>query len=167
MRQLLTMVAISSIFLFGIASTAAATAPSDNDSTTGKARIVESISVLAPPNCGSGNLCFWRDNNTSGGTNGPGELSGTNSNWGAFSHSSCQTHTWNNCASFAYNNGNNCNAVMWDGTGFTFGAEGALGIPRGVGVDLPSAAFNDVASSNSWVTPSWTTSSTCTGPNPF
>src|SRR5262249_39547879 len=123
--------------------------------------------IAAPAGCGSGALCFWRGNNTPGGTQGPGQLAGRESKLAVVSHPSCQTGTWNNCASYAFNNGNNCTAVMWDGTGYTFGAAGAVWIDRGFGVDLTTLGFNDKASSNSWISPQHTTTSTCPGPNPF
>jgi len=120
--------------------------------------------AFAPAGCSSGALCFWNARNF---TDGPGKLFGKNANWSAFGHASCPSGTWNNCASSAYNNGVSCDSVMWDGTNYTFGAAGALVMDRGVGLDLGSVGFNNVASSNSWITPSFTTNSTCTGPNPF
>jgi hypothetical protein len=168
MRRTATIVVGVLATLAGLVGTATAsnsTAVRPSARVTGAA--ATAVRPAAPAGCASGALCFWRDNNTSGGSNGPGQLQGRNSNWAAFSHPSCQTGTWNNCASFAYNNGNNCTAVMWDGTGYSFGVEGAVWIDRQVGVDLPSLGFNDVASSNSWISPSHTTTAACPGPNPF
>src|SRR4051812_50183315 len=40
--------------------------------------------LLAPAGCDSGALCFWRDSNTSGGSNGPGHLLDRHSDWRGF-----------------------------------------------------------------------------------
>jgi len=52
--------------------------------------------------CASGFFCVW---NATGFTDGPGSFGGNNQNWSLFSHSTCPSGTWNNCASSAYNHG--------------------------------------------------------------
>ncbi|MFI5841549.1 peptidase inhibitor family I36 protein [Catenuloplanes sp. NPDC051500] len=66
--------------------------------------------AAAPPNCTPTNLCFWNYINYS---DGPGRLSGSNPNWGAFSHASCPSGTWNDCASSLFNNGTSCTAHVY------------------------------------------------------
>ena len=120
-----------------------------NDSPTLTAT-VSVAAAAAPPGCSAGNLCFWNDTAR---TDGPGELSGTNSNWAAFSHSSCPSNTWTNCASSLYNNGTSCTAVVWLTAGFTEGRE-FLG--RGQGVtnlatwNTDTGPWNNNISANSW-----------------
>ena len=164
MRRLLAITVGTIMLLAGMVAAAASpgTAPSGASPQT----MVGSSGpgAFAPAGCPSGALCFWNARNFTG---GPGKLFGRNANWSAFGHASCPSGTWNNCASSAYNNGVSCDSVMWDGTNYTFGAAGALVLDRGVGLDLASVGFDGVTSSNSWITPSLATNSTCTGPNPF
>lgn len=104
--------------------------------------------MAAPAGCSSTYVCFWVHINF---VDGPGKLSGSNPNWGAFSHPTCAGGTWNNCASSVYNNGAHCWSDLWDGTNYTYGAKGLLSLNRGVGIsNLVDWDFNDVISSNSW-----------------
>ncbi|TQS41201.1 peptidase inhibitor family I36 protein [Cryptosporangium phraense] len=127
----------------------AATAGSASSGLTLTA-VSPAAAAAAPSGCSAGNLCFWKDANM---VDGPGELSGTNSNWAAFSHQSCASHTWNNCASSLYNNGTSCTALVWLSAGFTEGVE-SLG--RGQGVknlttwNVDTGPWNDNISANSW-----------------
>jgi len=167
MRRLLTVGTGLVLFLAGLVGTAAASAPAAPQHTSPQVRIASgpAVAPLAPSGCSSGALCFW---NGTGYSDGPGKLFGKNPDWSVFGHSSCPSGTWNNCASSAFNNGVNCDSVMWDGKNYTFGAEGILEMDRGVGIsNLSNVVFNNVASSNSWITPQHTTNSICTGPNPF
>jgi hypothetical protein len=70
----------------------------------------------ATSDCPSTYLCFWsvtNYSNGSGGVNGRGRLSGTNPNWGAFSHANCPNGTWSDCAMSIYNHGASCVARVW------------------------------------------------------
>src|SRR3954452_4691925 len=138
MRRVLTLLAslvLTTAVVAGTATASYASAPNAWASSSGRVGTATVTPAAAPSGCGSGNLCFWRDNNTSGGTNGPGQLSGRNTNWGAFSHASCGSGTWNNCASYAYNHGVNCAAVMYDGFSYNAAGDWVI-INRNVGVDL-------------------------------
>jgi len=115
---------------------------------------VSAAVTAAPSGCSSGNLCFWNGTNYS---DGPGELSNSNSNWHAFSHSSCTASasggTWTNCASSIYNNGTNCTAVVWLSAGYS---EGNEYLARGQGVtnlatwNTDTGPWNNNISANSW-----------------
>lgn len=105
-----------------------------------------------PPGCSSTNLCFWNNINFN---DGPGQLSGTNSDWHDFSHSSCQHGTWADCVSSIFNDGTSCTARVWVNAGFG-GAN--LTIARGTGIaDLTKVAvtstvsWNDLIEANDWV----------------
>ncbi|MEU9448847.1 peptidase inhibitor family I36 protein [Streptomyces sp. NPDC048277] len=102
--------------------------------------------AAVPSGCSAGYLCFWVN---IGYSDGPGKLSGTNANWTAFSHSTCASKTWNDCASSIYNDGTTDNAVVYTDANYS-GSSGV--IDKGTGGDLTSA-WNDVISSNSWVAP--------------
>ncbi|MEV0183472.1 peptidase inhibitor family I36 protein [Streptomyces sp. NPDC050625] len=116
--------------------------------------------AAAPAGCPSSYFCFWVN---AGYSDGPGKLSGKNSDWSAFGHSSCPSGTWNDCASSDYNNGVSCDAVVW--TGKSYGGTGGW-VPKGTGGNFNST-FNDAVSSNSWgVYATGGTNSTCTGPVP-
>lgn len=103
--------------------------------------------------CPSTYFCFWVN---SGYNDGPGKFSGSNTNWGDYSHSSCGSGTWSDCASSGYNHGTSGLGVeVWSGTGYT-----------GLSACLPkdwynsnfanlvwpgtSTSFNDSISSNYW-----------------
>jgi hypothetical protein len=161
------LLAVSALAVAG--STAATASPGRAASSAGHVRIVAPTvtPLLAPAGCDSGALCFWRDSNTSGGTNGPGHLVDRHADWRSFAHASCQSQTWDNCASYAFNNNSSCVAVLWDGYDYTLGDIGVFIIFPGAGRNLAASDFNDLASSNSWITPNLTTNSTCPGPSPF
>lgn len=168
MRRVLTLLASLALATVVVAGTAGAAnaAPAAAWSLNGHVAPATVTPAAAPAGCTSGNLCFWRDNNTSGGTNGPGQLSGKNANWAVFSHPSCAGGTWNNCASYAYNHGVSCAAVMYDLTSYNANGDWLI-INRNVGVDLAAIGFNDEASSNDWVDPNtFLATSTCSGPSP-
>lgn len=99
----------------------------------------------------SGYLCFWQDINYAG---TPGKLSGSNADWSAFSHSTCASGTWNNCASALANEGLNCEAVVYQYPNY---AGSSWVINRDTSAanltqwPKPSGGnWNDVISSNSW-----------------
>lgn len=108
------------------------------------------VAAAAPSGCSAGNLCFW---NGTGYSDGPGELAGSNSNWAVFSHSTCGSGTWNNCASSLYNNGTSCTAVVWLSAGYT---EGNEYLAKGQGVtnlatwNTDTGPWNNNISANSW-----------------
>ena len=111
------------------------------------------ISPQAIGDCPSTYFCFWVDAGYSG---GPGKFSGNNTNWGAYSHSTCNNGTWADCASSGYNHGTSGLGVeVWSGTGYT-GLSACL--PRGWSNDNfanlvwpgTSTSFNDSISSNYW-----------------
>ncbi|MEV0738753.1 peptidase inhibitor family I36 protein [Streptomyces sp. NPDC050549] len=111
------------------------------------------VSPQAIGDCPSTYFCFWVN---SGYNDGPGKFSGSNTNWGAYSHSTCGNGTWSDCASSGYNHGTSGLGVeVWSGTGYT-----------GLSACLPkdwsnsnfanlvwpgtSTSFNDSISSNYW-----------------
>jgi hypothetical protein len=161
------LLAVSAVAVAG--GTTAAASPGRAASPAGHVRIAAPTltPLLAPAGCDSGALCFWRDSNTSGGTNGPGHLLDRHPDWRVFAHASCQSHTWDNCASYAFNNNDTCTAVMWDEYNYASGE--AFIIRPGVGVNLVDVdrGVNDIASSNSWITANFSTDSVCPGPSPF
>jgi hypothetical protein len=161
------LLAMSAVAVVG--GSAAAASPGRAGSLSGHVRIAAPTvtPLLAPAGCDSGALCFWRDNNTSGGTNGPGHLLDRHPDWRAFAHASCQSQTWDNCTSYAFNNSDSCDAVLWDGYNYTFGTAGVVVIAPGDGGPLVGLGTNDRTSSNSWITPDHTTNSVCPGPNPY
>jgi hypothetical protein len=116
------------------------------------APVSSETTFAAPAGCGSGNLCFW---NNSGFNDGPGQLAGTNPNWGVFAHGSCPSGTWDNCVSSLFNNGNTSAANVWRYT--NYGGAGACWA-KGTGnsnlasVNYPgtSVNMNDTISSNNW-----------------
>ncbi|WP_369404422.1 peptidase inhibitor family I36 protein [Streptomyces albus] len=100
--------------------------------------------AAAPAGCTSTNVCFWDGYNYS---DGPGKLSGWNSNWSVFKTSRCSDGDWENCASSVYNNGTSCSAVLWTGRSYS-GSRLTLG--RGSGQTRLSSTMNNAISSNSW-----------------
>jgi hypothetical protein len=147
--------------------TTAAASPGRAASPAGHVRIAAPTGtpLLVPAGCDPDALCFWRDSNTSGGTNGPGHLLFGHPDWRSFAHASCPSHTWDNCASYAFNNNDTCSAVLWND--YHYQPLEELIIPPGVGVNLVDRGVNDVASGNSWVTADFGTNSDCPGPSPF
>ena len=110
--------------------------------------------MAAKSDCPITYFCVW---NSSGYTDGPGKFGGNNANWSNFSHSSCPTGTWNNCASSGYNNGTSGLGVgVWNGVNYG-GASACL--PQGwslsnfAGYVWPgtSISFNNAIGSNFWV----------------
>ena len=152
MRRIFALAVGVILLLGGLVGTSAASTP-----RTASAASHPLSAAAAPSGCTSGNFCFWA---STGYSDGPGKLSGKNSAWSAFSHSSCPSGTWDNCASSDYNNGVSCVAVVWTGNSYT-GSEGV--VDRGTGGNF-SSTFNNAVSSNSWATPTYGTNSTCTGP---
>ncbi|MEW2301359.1 peptidase inhibitor family I36 protein [Streptomyces sp. NPDC006655] len=146
----MSAVAAGVALLLGTAAGTAAADSSGGSVLAGSASSALSAQVAkpaaVPAGCSAGYLCFWVN---AGYNDGPGKLSGSNANWTAFPHSTCQTKTWNDCASSLYNDGVNDNAVVYTDANYS-GSSGT--IARGTGGDV-SAAWNDVISSNSWVAP--------------
>lgn len=141
-------VAVASLFTLGVGlGQPVSAAPTDGLTLTSAVPVA---AAAAPPGCSAGNLCFW---NGTGYSDGPGELSGSNSNWNAFSHSSCPSGTWTNCASSLYNNGTSCTAVVWLSAGYT---EGRESLARGQGVtnlatwNVDTGPWNNNISANNW-----------------
>lgn len=132
----------------GLAGTATASSASDSVKNTAyvstAAPAGDNAITAAPPGCTATNVCFWNGTNYS---DGPGRLSGSNSNWTAFSHSSCPTGTWNDCASSVYNNGTSCSANLWTTANYG-GSRLTLGI--GSGQTALSSTMNNAISSNNW-----------------
>ncbi|NJP99713.1 peptidase inhibitor family I36 protein [Streptomyces zingiberis] len=99
----------------------------------------------------SGYLCFWKDANYAG---SPGKLSGSNTRWSAFAHSSCQTGTWDNCASSIANEGLSCEAVVYENPnygGSSWVINRDTSAANLVNWSKPSGGnWNDAISSNSW-----------------
>ncbi|MGW3290572.1 peptidase inhibitor family I36 protein [Streptomyces sp. NPDC001002] len=152
------------VLLLGITAgtSAASSANGSEKQTQVSATAFTSVKIAAAPSgCGSGNFCFWPNANYSPAGN-PGELSGRNADWSIFSRGDCPNGNWDNCATSDYNNGNNCEAVVWTGKSYT-GTGGW--VYRGTGGNF-NATFNNAVSSNSWGTASGGTSSACGGPVP-
>ncbi|MFI5841868.1 peptidase inhibitor family I36 protein [Catenuloplanes sp. NPDC051500] len=104
--------------------------------------------LAAPANCGATYLCFWNNTNYS---DGPGKVSGSNTNWGNFSHSSCPDGTWSDCASSIYNNGTSCVAHVYYYE--NYGAP-VLNVSRGSGYaslgTISGYDWNNNIRSNNW-----------------
>ena len=103
--------------------------------------------------CHATNFCFWVN---AGYNDGPGQLSGDNTDWRAFGHASCQTHNWSDCASSGFNDGTSGLGVeVWQNINYG-GASACL--PRlwrlnnfaGFVYPGTSVSFNDSISSNFW-----------------
>ncbi len=161
MRRILAMIAGVILLLAAMAGTSAASSTNGSANQAPEAASFASVkAAAAPAGCPSSYFCFWAN---AGYSDGPGKLSGKNSDWSVFSHSSCPGGTWNDCASSDYNNGVSCDAVVW--TGKSYGGTGGW-VPKGTGGDFNST-FNNAVSSNSWgVYATGGTNSTCTGPVP-
>lgn len=115
LRRLRTLlIAVISVFAVMLAVPAADAADKDksiNSRPSAAAAAPASVGTLAvPAGCTAGNLCFWVNDNWN---DGPGRLYGDNPDWGVYSHSTCQTGTWADCASSVYNNGNSCTATVY------------------------------------------------------
>ncbi|MER5515974.1 peptidase inhibitor family I36 protein [Streptomyces sp. NPDC048254] len=111
------------------------------------------VSPQAIGDCPSTYFCFWVNLNYG---DGPGKFSGANDDWSDYSHSTCASGTWNNCASSGYNHGSSGLGVeVWNGTGYT-GSSACL--PKDwsnsnfANLVWPgtSTSFNDSISSNYW-----------------
>ncbi|WP_405853862.1 peptidase inhibitor family I36 protein [Streptomyces sp. NBC_01515] len=99
MRTIRTTAAFAVASVIALLGTAAATGTavaSDSQGISGQAV------AAVPSGCSAGNFCFW--NNSYYG-DGPGQVSGNNSNYTVFPHSSCPYQTWNDCISSVYNDG--------------------------------------------------------------
>src|SRR6266571_2687396 len=103
--------------------------------------------------CPSTYFCVWKN---SGYNDGPAKFAGNNTDWRAFSHASCPSGNWNDCASSGYNHGTSGLGVeVWQNINYG-GASACL--PRGwqlsnfAGYVYPgtNVSFNDSISSNFW-----------------
>ncbi|WP_221353172.1 peptidase inhibitor family I36 protein [Streptomyces beigongshangae] len=162
MRRVWAVAAGVVLTMGGTAGTSAATPASGPDGTSAATMPTSVKTAAAPAGCNSGSLCFWNGQNYTGA--GPGQLSGKNPDWSVFGNSACPNGNWDNCASSIYNNGVNCNSVTW--TNKNYGG-GFYSLPRGTGETQLASSHNNAFSSNSWISPSNTTTSTCSGPNPY
>jgi hypothetical protein len=152
-RCAMTMVGAAAL-LFGLmapsalAATPAAAKPAPSDTTNAPA-LVAGPDALS--DCPAGSLCFW---NNTGFTDGPGKLAGTNSSWFAFSHSTCPSGTWADCASSIYNHGNSCTARVWFFTGF---GSPSMTISRGTSISdlstrpVSGTTWNNNIEGNDWI----------------
>lgn len=156
----LRALAVAGISVLALAGTtqAAQASPGPSGSSpaasTASSQPAGAVSPAAVPSgCTATNLCFWVNINFN---DGPGRLSGNNSSWFAFSHSSCGNGTWADCASALFNDGTSCTAHVFFLTGFS-GPE--LSLARGTGIaNLTTRAlgggisgtWNDNIESNSW-----------------
>jgi hypothetical protein len=107
--------------------------------------------------------CFWVNINEN---DGPGRLSGTNGDWSAFGHSTCQTRTWNDCVSSIDNNGVNRWSKLWVDPWFSGGSLtiGATGCPTPLAFGDAGSFFYDSIRSNSCLARGGGTNSICIGP---
>lgn len=119
---------------------------------TNTAPAVVTAPAAVPAGCSATFLCFWNNANFD---DGPGKLSGTNSSWFDFSHSSCPNGTWADCVSSIFNDGTSCTARVWFLAGF---GGPTLEIARGSGISnlttLPNGVggtWNDNIEANDWV----------------
>lgn len=106
--------------------------------------------------CASGFICVW---NATGYTDGPGSFGGSNQNWSLFSHSTCPSGTWNNCASSVYNHGSSGLGVnVYVDIDY---ATGSLCVPQGAGAsDLSVWQYTNGANANNSISSNFWTS-TC------
>jgi hypothetical protein len=162
MKRVLAVAAGAVLAMGGLAGTSAASSANGSGGTSAAVMPTSVKVAAAPAGCSSGNVCFWNGENYTGA--GPGQLSGRNSDWSVFRQSACPNGTWDNCASSVYNNGVSCKAVLWTGKGYT---GGFFSLSRGSGETQLASSHNNAFSSNSWISPSNTTTSACGGPNPY
>ncbi|WP_327371257.1 peptidase inhibitor family I36 protein [Streptomyces sp. NBC_01217] len=158
LRRLRTLlIAVISVFAVMLAVPAADAADKDksaNGRPSVSAATPAGVGILAAPaGCTAGNLCFWVNDNWN---DGPGRLDGNNPDWGVYSHSTCGSGTWEDCASSLYNNGNNCTAHVYYLENYQTpklsisrqsGYNSLSAVPLGYGV---SGNWNDNIRSNNW-----------------
>lgn len=109
------------------------------------------------PSCPHGYICFWTGANYTGDM---GKLKDRNANWSTFKHAACPNGTWSGCASSVYNNGDNCQAQLWNSVNYK-NAQGTAGLvlPRQTGVarlasiPIEGATWDHAVRSNSWICP--------------
>ncbi|MER5897561.1 peptidase inhibitor family I36 protein [Streptomyces sp. NPDC001876] len=159
LRRLRTLlIAVVSVFAVMLAVPVADAADKDK-SVQGRPSAAAAASTgvgtlaAAPAGCTAGNLCFWVNDNWN---DGPGQLYGNNADWGVYSHSTCSTGTWEDCASSLYNNGNSCVASVYFLENYQTpklsisrqsGYNSLSAVPLGYGVD---GNWNDNIRSNKW-----------------
>jgi peptidase inhibitor family I36 len=152
MKRLFAVAAPALLLVFGLAGAAPAAMAATHPGTSQAKATAVMHPAAVPAGCTSTNLCFW---NNAGFNDGPGRLSGTNSSWFSFSHSSCPNGTWADCVSSIFNDGSSCTARVWFLSGF--GAP-TLSIARGNGFSNLTqvqtglgVSWNDEIEANDWV----------------
>jgi hypothetical protein len=159
--MLATMITLPAIItvttLVGMAATSAQAAPRP-PSTSAPVPVSAHAAKAAPAaaaksDCPSTYFCVWVN---SGYNNGPGKFGGNNDNWSNFSHSGCQSGTWNNCASSGYNHGSSglgvevYNGINRGGASACLPQGWSLSNFSGFVYPGTSVGFNDSISSNLW-----------------
>jgi hypothetical protein len=113
----------------------------------------EAATSSAPSGCSAGDFCFWNNINYN---DGPGRVSGDNTSFWAFPHSSCPNGTWANCISSVFNNGTSGMGVdVYDQTGYNgdhYCVPDNVGLPNLTEVDYTGTSLwmNDNIESNYW-----------------
>jgi hypothetical protein len=152
-----TAVALA-VALFGAVDTASAATPGNAAPAASQPVSTgahdSGVTPAALSDCPPSDFCVWVN---AGYSDGPAKFGGPNPDWRAFSHSSCKTGNWSDCASSGFNNGTSGLGVeAWQNINYG-GASACL--PRGwrlnnfAGSFYPgtSVSFNDSISSNQWV----------------
>jgi Peptidase inhibitor family I36 len=143
----------SAIALLGAVGTASAGTAGNAGAPVSTAAHDSGVEPAAMSDCPATDFCVWVN---SGYNNGPAKFGGPNPDWRIFSHSSCQTGNWSDCASSGYNHGTSGLGVeVWQNINYG-GASACL--PRGWHLDNfagfvypgTSVSFNDSISSNFW-----------------
>ncbi|MFG1807454.1 peptidase inhibitor family I36 protein [Streptomyces sp. NPDC049040] len=146
-HALALLASIAAFGFFGSTSASAAQPAASVETAHG------SVAPAAKSDCPAGSFCVWVNSNYS---DGPAKFSGNNSDWTQFSHASCASGTWNNCATSGFNNGTSgLGVVVWQLVGGS--GDGAC-LPRGwalsdfQGYVWPNTtdSFNDSISANVW-----------------
>jgi Peptidase inhibitor family I36 len=127
-------------------------AGADSTTETPKTTPLASGAPSAQSDCPAGDFCVWVN---AGYSDGPARFAGNNANWLDFSHSTCQTGTWSDCASSGYNHGNYDAVEVY--RDINYGGDSAC-LPLGwslsncAGYVWPGTGdnFNDSISSNYW-----------------
>lgn len=143
----------------GTAAQASAATPAAGSGLTsiasaGSGRSTDTVRPAIEPGCAATYFCFWNNMNFN---DGPGKLSGNNTSWFAFSHSSCPNHTWANCASSFDNAGTSGMGVMvypetnYDGVDYACIPDNStLADAADYTYTGDGAQFNDSVESNQW-----------------
>jgi hypothetical protein len=135
-----------------VAIPTSAAAARANDAVASVAPVTSAMTATSKGACPASYVCFWVDAYYSGPM---GKFQGNNANWGSYTQSSCQTGTWENCASSTFNNGNSCAVNLYMGRSYDgsylWEQRGSFRDNLAYDLDQNGKSFNDTISSNYWM----------------